>query len=91
VSPEVAVISVGENNPYRHPSPETLSAYHALKTRVYRTDQDGAVLVETDGKVRRVWTYEDNALHPVLWRRGMAAAEASNLMKIFHSYWFGPA
>jgi len=91
VAPDVAVISVGANNPYRHPSPETLSVYHALKTKVYRTDKDGAVLLETDGKGRRVWTYQDSVSHPVAWGRGMAAAEASNLMKVFHRYWFGPA
>ncbi|MBI3597671.1 MAG: DNA internalization-related competence protein ComEC/Rec2 [Nitrospirae bacterium] len=91
VAPDVAVISVGGNNPYRHPSIETLSAYHALKTRVYRTDQDGAILLETDGDRITVRTYEDSVPHSVSWGEGMAAAEASNLMKILHSCWFGPA
>ncbi|HET6466074.1 MAG TPA: DNA internalization-related competence protein ComEC/Rec2 [Nitrospiria bacterium] len=91
VAPDVAVVSVGENNPYRHPSVETLSAYHALKTQIYRTDQDGAVFVEMDGNRRIVQTYRDGVPQPVSWGAGMAVAEASNLMKIFHSYWFGPA
>jgi competence protein ComEC len=91
VAPDVAVISVGANNAYRHPSVETLFAYHALKTQIYRTDRDGAVFVETDGDRRMVHTYRDSVPHPVSWGAGMAAAEASNLVKIFHSYWFGPA
>lgn len=91
VAPDVAVISVGENNGYRHPSVETLFAYQVLKTQIYRTDRDGAVLVETDGIRRRVQTYRDGVPHPVSWGAGMAAAEASNLMKIFHAYWSGPA
>jgi len=91
VSPDVAVISVGKNNGYRHPSVETLFAYHVLKTQVYRTDRDGAVFFETDGIRRTVKTYRDGIPHPVSWGAGMAAAEASNLIKIFHSYWFSPA
>jgi competence protein ComEC len=91
VAPDVGVISVGENNAYRHPSVETLFAYHALKTQIYRTDRDGAVLVEMDGNRRTVQTYWDGVPHPVSWGAGMAADEASNLMKIFNSYWFSPA
>jgi len=91
VAPDVAVISVGANNSYRHPSLETLVAYRALNTQLYRTDQDGAVIVETDGNRRTVQTYRNGVPQPVSWGAGMATAEASNLMRIFHSYWFGPA
>lgn len=91
VDPAIAVISVGENNPYRHPSAETVAAYEALKTRIYRTDRDGAVIFATDGIQRTVRTYADCAVRPVGWRRGMANAEALNLKKILHRYWFGPA
>ena len=41
-------------NPFRHPSPETLARLEAAGTRVYRTDRDGAVVLETDGHVLRV-------------------------------------
>jgi competence protein ComEC len=91
VGPAVAVISVGENNPYRHPSPETLAAYALLGAQIYRTDRDGAVVFETDGIRRTIRTYADGIAHPVPWRRGMAAAEAANLRTIAHRYWFGPA
>ena len=49
VAPMAAVISVGEINGYGHPTPETLGRLERLPTRVYRTDQDGTVTIETDG------------------------------------------
>ena len=47
--PRFAVISVGARNPFRHPAPEVLARLSDAGARVYRTDRDGAVLVETDG------------------------------------------
>ena len=47
--PAFAVISAGARNPFRHPAPETLDRLAASGARVYRTDRDGAVIVETDG------------------------------------------
>jgi competence protein ComEC len=48
------VISVGARNPFRHPSPEAVARLEAAGARVYRTDRDGAVILETDGSVVRV-------------------------------------
>jgi competence protein ComEC len=45
----VAVISVGARNPFRHPTPEALARLEAAGARIYRTDRDGAVVLETDG------------------------------------------
>ena len=52
VSPEVAMISAGKRNIFGHPHAETLEAY--AKSKVYRTDRDGAVGVEepADGSLR---------------------------------------
>ena len=41
--PETAVISVGENNRYGHPSPEALQRLEEAGAGIYRTDRDGAV------------------------------------------------
>jgi beta-lactamase superfamily II metal-dependent hydrolase len=52
--PRLAVISVGARNPFRHPSAEALTRLEAAGARVYRTDRDGAVILETDGRILRV-------------------------------------
>lgn len=49
VRPRVAVISVGEENPYGHPSAELLERLKNAGVRVLRTDRDGAVHTLTDG------------------------------------------
>ncbi|MEM2876394.1 MAG: ComEC/Rec2 family competence protein [Candidatus Bathyarchaeia archaeon] len=49
VNPEVAVISVGEENRYGHPHQETLERLAAKGVTVYRTDLDGTVIITTDG------------------------------------------
>lgn len=43
--PDVAVISVGENNPYGHPSQEVLDRLALFGCQVLRTDQNGTVII----------------------------------------------
>ncbi|MDO8503836.1 MAG: MBL fold metallo-hydrolase [bacterium] len=50
VSPALAVISVGKNNRYGHPSKEALGFLDSLGVRILRTDLDREVEVVTDGK-----------------------------------------
>jgi competence protein ComEC len=45
VRPELAIISVGENNPFGHPSEEMLGELERVGAKVMRTDRDGAVTV----------------------------------------------
>jgi len=52
--PLIAVVSVGARNPFRHPSPDALARLEAAGAHIYRTDRDGAVMLETDGRVLRV-------------------------------------
>jgi competence protein ComEC len=54
VGPRVAVISVGGRNAYGHPAPETLARLDAVAATVYRTDRDGAVILESDGRALTV-------------------------------------
>jgi len=49
VRPATAVISVGRNNKFRHPSPPVVDRLQALCGTLARTDEDGAVIFETDG------------------------------------------
>jgi len=42
--PQVAVISVGKNNPYGHPAKQVLEMLEALKIKIKRTDEDGDIV-----------------------------------------------
>jgi len=50
VSPGIAIIGVGKNNMYGHPSREVLDSLSAHRVNVYRTDICGAIIVQTDGE-----------------------------------------
>jgi len=52
--PRVALISVGKDNGYRHPSTAVVDRLARSGAAVYRTDQLGTVVVFTDGKRIRV-------------------------------------
>lgn len=52
--PRVALISVGKDNSYRHPSPTVVERLARSGAAVYRTDQLGTVIVSTDGKRIRI-------------------------------------
>lgn len=50
VNPSVAIISVGKNNSYGHPTPETLSRLNSLNIKTIRTDINGSIIAISDGK-----------------------------------------
>lgn len=54
VSPEYAVISVGEKNRYGHPSAEVLEIFENAGAEILRTDELGTITFETDGTVLRL-------------------------------------
>ncbi len=55
VKPLLAVIPVGKNN-FGHPSADVLEAYSSRGIKVFRTDENGAVTITTNGKSLRVST-----------------------------------
>jgi competence protein ComEC len=57
LSPRVAVVSVGRSNPFGHPAPEVIDRYRRAGADLFRTDQDGAVSVDTDGYVVDIHTF----------------------------------
>ena len=55
--PTVAVVSAGRGNHFGHPVPEVLDRYRRVGAEIFRTDQDGAVTVHTDGTFIDVDTF----------------------------------
>ncbi|RSD24143.1 DNA internalization-related competence protein ComEC/Rec2 [Mesobacillus subterraneus] len=50
ITPDYAVISVGERNRYGHPGEEVVNRLDERGTRIYRTDRQGAVMYKFKGK-----------------------------------------
>lgn len=50
VKPSLIVISCGKNNDYGHPHDETLARYNKLDAKIYRTDENGDVLITQSKK-----------------------------------------
>ncbi len=54
VDPEIAIIPVGWKNRYKFPHPGVLERYKSRRCRILRTDENGAVMMSTDGKTLTV-------------------------------------
>lgn len=50
VSPEYAIIMVGEGNSYNHPYQSIIDRYESVGAKVLRTDLDGNIVCDSDGK-----------------------------------------
>lgn len=64
VSPEVAVIMVGEGNRYGHPHGETLAKLAAAGISAYRTDLHGNIVVSLTDRGYTVDTQKAAAVQP---------------------------
>lgn len=56
IDPEVAIISLGKDNPYGFPHREVIERLKELDIAIYRTDLQGNIVVESDGK--EIWSYQ---------------------------------
>ncbi|HEV2297113.1 MAG TPA: ComEC/Rec2 family competence protein [Candidatus Acidoferrales bacterium] len=57
VAPRAVAISVGEGNPYGHPSTDVVSRYETDGIRLLITKRDGAVTALTDGQTLQVSSF----------------------------------
>ncbi|MBI5449343.1 MBL fold metallo-hydrolase [Candidatus Gottesmanbacteria bacterium] len=54
VSPEYAIISVGAKNMYGHPAEEVLGRLASFEIKTLRTDQNGTIILKSDGETLRL-------------------------------------
>ncbi|MGD8704809.1 MAG: DNA internalization-related competence protein ComEC/Rec2 [Syntrophobacterales bacterium] len=57
LQPQIAVFSVGFDNPFHLPARRVVERYRTLGARTYRTDHHGAVTILTDGHTIEVETF----------------------------------
>lgn len=60
IQPEIVVVSCGAGNSYGHPNDEVMKRFESYADEIYRTDLDGTVVIESDGKELTVITKEDS-------------------------------
>lgn len=54
--PHLVLVSAGRGNSFGHPAPDVLARYERAGVDVVRTDLDGAIIVDTDGRTVEVRT-----------------------------------
>jgi competence protein ComEC len=57
LQPRYAIISVGYENRFGHPHGETLQRLHDEQAKIYRTDENGAIVFTMDGRHLSVETF----------------------------------
>ncbi|MBI4634702.1 MAG: DNA internalization-related competence protein ComEC/Rec2 [Deltaproteobacteria bacterium] len=67
VQPRIALISCGAGNTFGDPHPDVLRRLRMLNTRIFRTDNDGAITISTDGRKINLHTFmgQDISLAPI--------------------------
>ena len=61
LSPKAVIFSCGRRNLFGHPHPVVVERYRAAGVDMLRTDRDGAIAIETDGREVTVRTYSGRA------------------------------
>lgn len=49
VSPKISIISCGKNNSFNHPNPKVLERLNKFDNKIYRTDEDGTIIINSYG------------------------------------------
>ena len=60
VNPKYAIISVGKNNNYGHPAINTISKLNKLNIETHRTDEEGTIIIESNGNGIKISSEQTN-------------------------------
>jgi len=82
---QVAVVSAGQRNRYGHPAPTVLQHYDQQGIEVYRTDQDGAVVVSQrlDSFDTTIQTTQEQFLSTISVEGNFLRQETKNLHRLW--------
>jgi competence protein ComEC len=76
LGPRIALLSVGRDNSFNLPHPDVVARYEAAGCRIFRTDRDGAVNLETDGRSVHVRSFFEE-------RQPIAAAQQLAMIELY--------
>ncbi|MHB8880125.1 MAG: DNA internalization-related competence protein ComEC/Rec2 [Thermodesulfovibrionales bacterium] len=80
VSPSIAVVSVGRDNSFGHPTPEMIGALEG--TRILRTDKDGAVTITSAEDGLATKTFRDDTIE----KADNLEKEWKNIRRLFRTW-----
>jgi competence protein ComEC len=78
--PRMALLSVGSDNSFNLPHPDVISRYADAGCRIFRTDNDGAVSLETDGRGIRIRFFKEE-------KPPIASAQQVALIESYNNRW----
>ncbi len=86
-SPAYAVISVGKDNTYGHPTEEVLSRLRDADVEVHRTDMEGTITVTSDG-MNITFQGEKKSEESIIETSGKSESEATYILNTGKSHKF---
>lgn len=86
IEAQAMVVSVGSHNRYGHPATEVVAAYKEQGIPMYRTDRDGAIMIEgsSDSPELRITTTQQQQLVSVVLNENFWKQEWANWQRLWH-------
>ena len=86
IEAQAMVVSVGSRNRYGHPASEVVTAYAEQGIPMYRTDREGAIIIESslDSPAMRITTAKQQELVPVPLNGEFFTHEWANWQRLWH-------
>jgi competence protein ComEC len=86
IEAQAMVVSVGSQNRYKHPASEVMAAYKVRGIPIYRTDRDGAIIIEAslDSPAMRITTAKQQELVPVPLNGEILTREWENWQRLWN-------
>lgn len=88
VNPKVAIFTVGYRNRFGHPKAEIWGRYQQLNSRLFRSDQDGAILLDYSSKNAPFNASEPNMPRPDTTDASTVSIQAMPWRHVNLHYWY---